>query len=153
MDGQNPKMRDRSRHSAVDALKKPTVGWRYGFERSDAEDIEQDLLLDYLKRSKSFDARRCDPRTFAQHLVNHHAATIVEARRAGCREYRARPAISRSALRPSGGSHFVGSCSIVLAVCVDRFGTRPIEAILNRGWTSSGRWHGYPPYKRIYAES
>lgn len=111
-------------------IKSRQLAGRHGFERSEAEDIEQDLLLDYLKRSKSFDAHRCGRRTFAQLLVNHHVATIVEARRARCRDYRAcrRSLDQNFDSRDDPNSPELAD---VLAVCVDRSGTRPIEAILN----------------------
>ena len=70
-------------------FKSRRLAGKYGFARHDAEDIEQELLLDFLQRSKSFDAHRCSRRTFARLVINHRVATIIDAGRAACRDYRA----------------------------------------------------------------
>jgi RNA polymerase sigma-70 factor (ECF subfamily) len=61
---------------------------KYGFERLDMEDIEQELLLDFIERSRSFDSCRGSSRTFATRIINHRIANILEARKAGYRDYR-----------------------------------------------------------------
>jgi RNA polymerase sigma-70 factor (ECF subfamily) len=73
----------------------------YGFDRCDAEDLQQELLLDFLTRSRSFDARRCSPRTFATRVVNNRIATILEARKAKCRDYHAPRVYLSSQFDPS----------------------------------------------------
>jgi DNA-directed RNA polymerase specialized sigma24 family protein len=72
---------------------------RYGFPRHDAEDIQQELLLDYLQRSKSFDSHRCNRRSFARLVVNHRVATLLKAQKAACRD----PRVCRSSLDESAG--------------------------------------------------
>ena len=61
---------------------------KYGFGRHDAEDIQHELLLDYLKRLRSLDAhhRRCEP--FRRLLISRCIATMIEAQRAARRDYR-----------------------------------------------------------------
>lgn len=61
---------------------------RFGFARDELRDIEQELLVDYLARSRSFDAKRCTPRTFARMVFNHRTASLIHSKRAACRDYR-----------------------------------------------------------------
>jgi DNA-directed RNA polymerase specialized sigma24 family protein len=63
---------------------------KYGFAKYDAEDIQQDLLLDYLQRSRSYDPCRCGRRTFARLIVNNCIATVVQARKTSRRGHQAR---------------------------------------------------------------
>ena len=70
-------------------IKSRRLAGRYGFARHDVEDIQQELLLDYLQRSSSFDAHRCTRRTFALLVINNRIATLIEAKQAACRDYRA----------------------------------------------------------------
>lgn len=63
---------------------------KYGFAAYDAEDIQQDLLLDYMRRSRSYDPYRSSRRTFTRLVVNNCVATVVEARKAARRGYGAR---------------------------------------------------------------
>lgn len=70
-------------------FKSRSLAGKYGFERHDVEDIQQELALDYLQRSRSFDAHQCSHRTFARLVINNRIATIIEARRAACRDYHA----------------------------------------------------------------
>ena len=60
----------------------------YGFAEHDAEDIQQELLLDLLKRWPSYDSRRCSPRTFARLVFDHCIAALIEAQTSTCRDYR-----------------------------------------------------------------
>ncbi len=61
---------------------------RFGFAYHDVEDIQQDLLLDFLCRSRRFDSHRCSRRTFARFVVNNRVAALVQARKAACRDHR-----------------------------------------------------------------
>lgn len=61
-----------------------------GFRRSDADDVEQDLVLDLLKRLPRFDPSRASLRTFLSRLADHFAATLIERRQAACRDWRRR---------------------------------------------------------------
>ena len=70
-------------------FKSRSLAGKHGFARHDAEDIQQELLLDYWRRSRSFDAHRCNRRTFARLVINNRIATIIEAKEAACRDYRA----------------------------------------------------------------
>jgi RNA polymerase sigma-70 factor (ECF subfamily) len=69
-------------------LKSRYLVGKYGFGRHDAEDIQHELLLDYLKRSGSFDTSHFRRETFVRLVINHRIATIIEAQRAACRDYR-----------------------------------------------------------------
>jgi len=59
-----------------------------GFVRSDQEDVEQELRLDLLRRLSSFDPSKATLHTFADRVVRHKIASIIEARKAGLRDYR-----------------------------------------------------------------
>jgi RNA polymerase sigma-70 factor (ECF subfamily) len=61
---------------------------RAGFVRSDQEDLEQELRLDLLRRLSSFDPSKATLHTFADRVVRHKIASIIEARKAGVRDYR-----------------------------------------------------------------
>ena len=61
---------------------------RAGFVRSDQEDIEQELRLDLLRRLSNFDPNKATLNTFADRVVEHKIASIIEARKAGLRDYR-----------------------------------------------------------------
>jgi RNA polymerase sigma-70 factor, ECF subfamily len=61
---------------------------RAGFTRSDADDVEQEIALDLLKRLPRFDPSKASLRTFATRIVEHHVATLIESREAPCRDWR-----------------------------------------------------------------
>jgi RNA polymerase sigma-70 factor (ECF subfamily) len=61
-----------------------------GFTESDCEDLKQDLMLDLLRRLPKYDATRAQRNTFITRVVEHRIATIIEARKAGRRDYRLR---------------------------------------------------------------
>ena len=82
-------------------FKSRQLAGRYGFSRDEAEDIQQELLLDCVTRSRSFDARRCSLRTFAARVVNNRIATLLEARKAKCRDYRVQRVSLSSQFDPS----------------------------------------------------
>ena len=57
------------------------------FPSQDTEDIEQDLMVDLLRRLDDFDPGRASRNTFIARIVEHAAATLIEAARAekrGC---------------------------------------------------------------------
>lgn len=66
---------------------KQLVG-RYGLTISDREDLEQELILDLLHRLPKFNPDRAQRNTFIARVVEHKVATIIEARKAGMRDYR-----------------------------------------------------------------
>ena len=59
-----------------------------GFTKSDREDLEQELALDFLRRSRNFNPDRSKRSTFTTCVVDHHVATILEGRRAPTRDVR-----------------------------------------------------------------
>jgi RNA polymerase sigma-70 factor (ECF subfamily) len=59
-----------------------------GFVRDDVDDIEQELVIDVLARLGRYDLCRAKRETFISRIVDHHIATLIEARRAGVRDYR-----------------------------------------------------------------
>jgi RNA polymerase sigma-70 factor (ECF subfamily) len=61
---------------------------RNGEPVSDREDLEQELILDLLHRLPKFDPDRARRNTFIASVVEHKVATIIEARKAGMRDYR-----------------------------------------------------------------
>jgi RNA polymerase sigma-70 factor (ECF subfamily) len=63
---------------------------RYGLRDTDVEDLEQELMLDVLRRIRKFDPSRAQMATFVTRLVRNKIASLVEARKAGKRDYRTR---------------------------------------------------------------
>lgn len=61
---------------------------RVGFTESDRKDIEQDLILDLLRRLSKYNPKRARRNTFIRLVVEHKVASIVEAKKAGVRDYR-----------------------------------------------------------------
>ena len=59
-----------------------------GFTASDRDDLEQELILDLLGRLPKYDPRRARRNTFIARVVEHRIATLIEARKAGIRDYR-----------------------------------------------------------------
>lgn len=59
-----------------------------GFSDADREDLEQELLLDLLRRQPKYDPKRAQNSTFLARVVEHRAATLIEERKAGLRDYR-----------------------------------------------------------------
>ena len=64
---------------------------KYGFTRSDREDLEQELVLDLLGRLSRFDQNRAERDAFINYVVKHKIATIIEKRTAEKRDYRRCP--------------------------------------------------------------
>src|SRR5580698_2601982 len=89
-------MDERERHQQVNPailkitrFKSQQLAGRFGFASYDDEDIQQDLLLDYLQRSRFFDCHRCSRRSFARLVIDNRIATLIAAQQAACRDYRA----------------------------------------------------------------
>jgi RNA polymerase sigma-70 factor (ECF subfamily) len=61
---------------------------RAGFTESDREDLEQEMMLDLLRRLPKYNPDRAQRNTFIARIVEHKVATIIEARKAGMRDYR-----------------------------------------------------------------
>ena len=59
-----------------------------GFTASDREDIEQELILDLLRRRPKYNPKRAQRNTFIARVVEHRLATLIEAQKAGIRDYR-----------------------------------------------------------------
>jgi RNA polymerase sigma-70 factor (ECF subfamily) len=66
---------------------KQLVG-RYGLTIFDREDLEQEMILDLLHRLPKYNPKRARRNTFIARVVEHKVATIIEARKAGMRDYR-----------------------------------------------------------------
>ena len=99
----------------------------YGYSPDDRDDLQQDLWLDAFVRSRKFDPTRASRRTFVNRIVANRAATLIEARTAGCRDYRA---CTRSLDEPAGqdGTTLFGD-----SLCTDdyesRMGRNPISSV------------------------
>lgn len=61
---------------------------RYGFARSDREDIEQDLILHLLQKLRHFDPKRGSENTFVSRITNRKIASIIRQRTAAKRDFR-----------------------------------------------------------------
>ena len=59
-----------------------------GFSAADRADLQQELVFDCLSRLRKFDPTRSSHRTFLHRVVGHRVATLVDAQRAACRDYR-----------------------------------------------------------------
>ena len=59
-----------------------------GFTASDREDLEQEMMTDLFQRLPRFDPKRAGRNTFIARVVEHKIATLIEARKAGMRDYR-----------------------------------------------------------------
>lgn len=59
-----------------------------GFSDADREDLEQELLLDLLRRQPKYDPARAQNNTFVARVVEHRTATLIEERKAGLRDHR-----------------------------------------------------------------
>ena len=66
---------------------KKLVG-QVGFTASDREDLEQEMMTDLFQRLPRFDPKRAGRNTFIARVVEHKIATLIEARKAGMRDYR-----------------------------------------------------------------
>ncbi len=62
-----------------------------GFTASDRDDLEQELILDLLRRLPKYNPRRAQLNTFIARVVGHKIATLIEAKKAGIRDYRRCP--------------------------------------------------------------
>ena len=51
------------------------------FSKSDLEDLEQEMVLDLLKRLPKYDPERAARNTFAARVIDHKVATIIQYRR------------------------------------------------------------------------
>ena len=59
-----------------------------GFTVSDRDDLEQELVLDLLRRLPKYDPKRAQRNTFIARVVEHRVASLIEAQKAGIRDYR-----------------------------------------------------------------
>ena len=59
-----------------------------GFTASDREDLEQEMILDLLRRLPKYDPKRAQLNTFIARVVEHRVATLIQAQKAGIRDYR-----------------------------------------------------------------
>ena len=59
-----------------------------GFTASDRDDLEQELILDLLRRLPKYNPKRAQLNTFIARVVEHRVATLIEAQKAGIRDYR-----------------------------------------------------------------
>jgi RNA polymerase sigma-70 factor (ECF subfamily) len=63
---------------------------RAGLLHADRQDLEQEMAMDLLRRLPRYDPLLAKRETFITRLVDHHAATLVEAQKAGVRDFRKR---------------------------------------------------------------
>ena len=59
----------------------------YGFAESDREDLEQEMILDLLRRLPKCDSERAKRNTFIAVIIQNKVATIIKARKAKKRGY------------------------------------------------------------------
>ena len=85
----------RNRYDGIDAYaakiirhKARQLVGQFGFTEADREDLEQELVLDLLRRLPKYDPSRAQRNTFIARVVENKVATIIEARKAAMRDYR-----------------------------------------------------------------
>ena len=85
----------RNRHDGLDdyavrliRCKARQLVGRAGFVEADRHDIEQDMMIDLLRRLPRFDPAIAQRQTFIVRIVEHRVATIIEAQKAGLRDFR-----------------------------------------------------------------
>lgn len=61
---------------------------RMGFLKADRQDLEQEMALDLLLRLPHFNPALAKRETFITRLIDHRVATVVEAQKAGVRDFR-----------------------------------------------------------------
>jgi len=66
---------------------KKTIGL-HGFNKSDQEELEQQIAFEVIRRRSKFDPAKAQEKTFLARLVKHAVADIIAARKAGNRDYR-----------------------------------------------------------------
>ncbi len=59
-----------------------------GFTESDREDLEQEMMLDLLRRLPKYDSSKAQRNTFITCIVEHRVSTIIEERLAGKQDWR-----------------------------------------------------------------
>ena len=59
-----------------------------GLNKSDQEDLEQQIAFEVIRRRSKFDPAKAHEKTFLARLVEHAVADIFAARKAGNRDYR-----------------------------------------------------------------
>ncbi|MBE7457435.1 MAG: sigma-70 family RNA polymerase sigma factor [Phycisphaerae bacterium] len=70
------------------SLKARALVGKYGFTKSDREDIEQDLTLGLLTRLSCFDPDKARSATFVRMVVDDCTASLIRKRKALVRDYR-----------------------------------------------------------------
>ena len=84
--GIDPYVVNQVRYHAYSLMRHPAI---HGVE---VEDLEQEMMLDYLSRSQAFDPDKAKWSTFIDRILNHKCASIIEAAKAqkrgsGIREF------------------------------------------------------------------
>ena len=85
-EGIHPYVVNQVRYHARSLVQHPAI---YGVE---VEDLEQELMLDYLSRKQAYDPEKAKWSTFVDRILNHKCASLIEAARAqkrgsGIREF------------------------------------------------------------------
>lgn len=83
----NPNDLDPYAKSIIQHKARQLIG-KYGFNRDDLDDLQQDMALDLLVRLPKFDPSKASFRTFVSLIVNRKTASIVRSRRREKRSYR-----------------------------------------------------------------
>lgn len=76
--GINPYVVNQVRYHAYSLMRHSAI---HGVE---VEDLEQELMLDYLSRKQAYDPEKAKWSTFVDRILNHKCASLIEAARAQC---------------------------------------------------------------------
>jgi RNA polymerase sigma factor (sigma-70 family) len=69
-------------------LKAKQMVGHYGFSKCDRDDLEQEFKLEILKQSVQYDHTKSSVQTFADRVIVHRIADLIEERQAQCRDWR-----------------------------------------------------------------
>lgn len=61
---------------------------KFGFTPSDREDLEQEMILDLIRRLPQYDPSKAARTTFISRIVEHKVASLIEARTSKRRDFR-----------------------------------------------------------------
>ncbi len=59
-----------------------------GFTAADGDDLEQEMILDLLRRLPKYNPERAQLNTFIARVVEHEVATLIQKQKAGIRDHR-----------------------------------------------------------------
>ena len=102
-----------------------------GFTEADREDLEQEMLTDLLCRLPQFNSNRAQRKTFIAKVIEHKFITLIEAQKAGIRDYRLCNGSLNEYLEDEDGKQMERQETISQDGCLQRAGrcSRPLDEL------------------------